>query len=237
MKFFVDTSTRSEAKELMDDFSLEGNVLRDTLDKIETINRLLGGNQVTVNGLLKLIKQHPKDQLLTIVDLGCGHGDILRSVSKALRKKGYQHQLIGIDANEDAIAYARELSSTYPEIEFKTQNIFSEEFTSTQYDVALCTLFLHHFTDEEIHNFLPVILNSARYGIVINDLHRHKLAYYLFKGITLFIKNQMVKNDGLISILKAFKRRDLKRISNSLKTKFDIRWKWAFRYQWIIQKQ
>ena len=48
MSFLVDTTFRSEETEIMDDFSLEGKVFRDTLDKLETINRTLGGNIVTI---------------------------------------------------------------------------------------------------------------------------------------------------------------------------------------------
>ena len=53
MSFLIDTSSRSSATEMMDDFKIEGSVLRDTLDKLETINRLLGGNSVTLKGLKK----------------------------------------------------------------------------------------------------------------------------------------------------------------------------------------
>jgi glycerol-3-phosphate acyltransferase PlsY len=47
----------------------------------------------------------------------------------------------------------------------------------------------------------------------------------------------MVKNDGAISVLKGFKKKDLININNKLPgTTNSIRWKWAFRYQWIIKK-
>ena len=55
MSFLVDTSHRSSATEMMDDFSLKGVDFRDTLDKLEIINRLLGGNSVTIKGLKKLL--------------------------------------------------------------------------------------------------------------------------------------------------------------------------------------
>jgi hypothetical protein len=41
--------------EIMDDFTMQGALLRDTLDKLEIINRFLGGNSVTIKGLKKLI--------------------------------------------------------------------------------------------------------------------------------------------------------------------------------------
>jgi len=236
MSILVDTSQRSSATEIMDDFSLEGKIFRDTLDKLETINRTLGGNIVTIGGLKTLLKDQPKDQEIVIVDLGCGHGDILRDVAKFGRKRGYKFKLIGIDANQDAIDYAEELSQDFEELEFQTLDIFSEAFQKLNFDVVLCTLFAHHFKDEELKPLLKGLLSNARLGIVINDLHRHKLAYYLFKLIGLFVRNRMVREDGLTSILRAFKRKELEQISTELKAQFSIKWKWAFRYQWILQK-
>ena len=236
MSLFVNTSYRSSATEIMDDFTLEGKLFRDTLDKLETINRLLGGNVVTLDGVKKLIQDQPKEKPITIIDLGCGHGDILRDVAKFGRKKGYQFQLIGIDANPDAIEYAEELSKEYPELSFRAIDIFSESFKKLEFDIVLCTLFAHHFKDKELISFFRPTLKNAKLGIVINDLHRHKVAYYLFKLIGLFVKNRMVKEDGLTSILRAFKRKDLEKISKELNAKTSIQWKWAFRYQWILYK-
>jgi hypothetical protein len=182
--------------EIMDDFTMEGVLFRDTLDKLEIINRFLGGNSVTINGLKKLLENQPKNKTITIVDLGCGNGDILRDVSKFGRKNNYSFKLIGIDANLAATEYAKELSKEYSELSFKTMDILSEDFKKQSYDVVLCTLFLHHFKNEELISFLKTTTDKATIGVVVNDLHRHKLAYYLFKLIGFFIKNKMVRQDG-----------------------------------------
>ena len=236
MSFLVDTSHRSSEMEIMDDFTMEGVLFRDTLDKLEIINRFLGGNSVTINGLKNLLKNQSKNKTITIVDLGCGNGDILRDVAKFGRKNNYSFNLIGIDANLAAIEYAKELSKEYSELSFKTLDILSEDFKKQSYDVVLCTLFLHHFKNEELISFLKTTTNKATIGVVVNDLHRHKLAYYLFKLIGFFIKNKMVRQDGLTSVLRAFKRKDLENISKKIKVHFSIQWKWAFRYLWILKK-
>ena len=236
MSFLVDTSYRSSEMEIMDDFTMKGVIFRDTLDKLEIINRFLGGNTVTIKGLKKLLKNQSKNKTITIVDLGCGHGDILRDVAKFGRKNNYSFNLIGIDANFAAIEYAKELSKEYSELSFKTMDIFSEDFKKQSYDVVLCTLFLHHFKNEELISFLKNTIHKATIGVVVNDLHRHKLAYYLFKLIGFFIKNKMVREDGLTSVLRAFKRKDLENISKKIKVHFSIQWKWAFRYLWILKK-
>ena len=236
MSFLVDTSRRSSATEMMDDFTLEGDMFRDTLDKLETINRLLGGNSVTIKGLKKLLKTQSKSKVIKILDLGCGNGDILRDVAKFGRNNNYRFKLMGIDANYAAIEYAKELSKNYPELSFETIDIFSEGFKEQTYDIILCTLFLHHFKNEELISFLKPTVQKATIGVVVNDLHRHRLAYYLFKFIGLFIKNKMVREDGLTSVLRAFKRKDLEAISRQVQVPFSIKWKWAFRYLWIFKK-
>ena len=236
MSFLVDTSHRSSEMEIMDDFTMEGVLFRDTLDKLEIINRFLGGNSVTINGLKKLLKNQPKNKTITIVDLGCGNGDILRDISKFGRKNNYSFKLIGIDANLAATEYAKELSKEYSELSFKTMDILSEDFKKQSYDVVLCTLFLHHFKNDELMSFLKTTTDKATIGVVVNDLHRHKLAYYLFKLIGFFIKNKMVRQDGLTSVLRAFKREDLENIAKEIKVHFSIQWKWAFRYLWILKK-
>ena len=71
-------------------------------------------------------------------------------------------------------------------------------------------------------------------GVLINDLHRNRLAYYLFKMITWPVKNRMIKEDGLVSILRGFKRKELLQISETLSVKSTIKWRWAFRFLWIV---
>jgi len=235
MALFIDTTYRSNKTEIMDDFSMKGELLRDTLDKLGNINKWLGGNRVTLSGVKQLLKDKSKDKIYTIIDLGCGHGDILRLIADFGRQENYQFKLIGIDANQDAIDYANELSIDYPELSFENKDVFSEEFKNIDNDIALATLFLHHFKTTEIETLLKQLSSKAKLGLVINDLHRSEMAYGLFKLLSLTISNQMIAEDGLTSILRAFKRKDLEHLTKKLNLKSEIRWKWAFRYQWLIK--
>lgn len=230
----INTQHRSEQTEIMDDFEMSGATLIKTLDQISKINKFLGGNSISLNGVKQLLKNKPKKQTFTIIDLGCGNGDILRMLAHFGRQQGYTFKLIGIDANIHTLNYAKTLSNNYPEISYLQQDILADVFLNLSYDIALSTLFLHHFSDTEIIELLSKIQQKAKIGIVINDLHRHKLAYYLFKLVCLTINNPMVKNDGLISILKGFKKQELENFSKKIAGKSSIAWKWAFRYQWII---
>jgi hypothetical protein len=130
------------------------------------------------------------------------------------------------------------LSVDFPEIQFKGLNIFSEEYKKEEFDIVLCTLTLHHFKDPEIIQLMQLFTDQSRLGVVINDLHRSKIAYRLFQAFCfVFIRNEIARKDGLISILRGFKKENIKKVSKHVTArKQDITWKWAFRYQWIIQK-
>lgn len=232
---FSKTRHRSQATEIMDDFEMEGETLRSSLDQIAFINQWLGGNRVTLGGLQTLLQGLPPSTPLRILDLGCGNGDLLRVVAKWGRKTGRQLELIGIDGNVFTVNYAQHLSKNFPEISYRAEMIPSPFLAEGGYDVVLCTLFLHHFTTEDLQNLLLLISKQAKTGIVINDLHRSWLAYLLFNLITLFIPNKMVREDGLTSILRGFKKKDLLALQAMLPfQKSRLRWRWAFRYQWIL---
>ncbi len=236
MSFIINTKYRTKQVELMDDFTMTGELLVKTLDQLASINKWLGGNSITLNGLKKLLKNEAKNRPITIIDLGCGNGDMLRKVADYGKKESYHFKLIGIDANKYTVNYAKKLSENYTEISYLQQDVFSSEFKKMSYDIVLSTLFLHHFTEEEIMDLLSSVLKKSTLGIIVNDLHRHPMAYYLFKLLCLTIQNPMVKQDGLISILRGFKKEDLQKISKQLNGISNIQWKWAFRYQWILKR-
>ncbi|SDK09996.1 Methyltransferase domain-containing protein [Pedobacter sp. ok626] len=234
----VDTSRRSDAPELMDDFLMEGDILTDALDKIASINRLLGGNKVTLQGVKWLLKSKPVYRSeISILDVGCGNGDMLRTLAKYAKRKRLKIKLVGMDANYFSIKHAEQLSTKYPNISYVCADIFEEIKQERLYDVILCTLTLHHFKDDEIITLMNGLEEQSALGIVVNDLHRNALAYYLFVCICfIFRLNHMSRNDGLVSILRGFRRQELHDFSKQLSFKnYILKWKWAFRYQWIIR--
>nr|WP_264522403.1 methyltransferase domain-containing protein [Flavobacterium sp. N1994] len=233
----INTKYRTKQSEIMDDFSMEGEMLREALDKIAKINQLLGGNQLTLQGVKQLIKGIAISKEITIVDVGCGNGDMLRILADYGKENDLKFKLIGIDANNFTVNHARKLSSEYANISYRCEDIFGQSFQQFQYDIVLCTLTLHHFKDDEIVTLLKVFQQKAKLGIVINDLQRSAISYRLFQALCfVFRLNEMSREDGLVSILRGFKKKELVAFSKLLQfKKYTIQWKWAFRYQWIIK--
>jgi 2-polyprenyl-3-methyl-5-hydroxy-6-metoxy-1,4-benzoquinol methylase len=233
----LNTKYRTDKPEIMDDFALEGEILRDALDKIAKINQLLGGNQLTLRGVQELIQLSKKEEIV-IVDVGCGNGDMLRTLADFGLNNKLNFKLIGIDANNFTISHAIQLSEKYTNISYSCEDIFKDSFKELKSDIVLCTLTLHHFKNHEIEDLLKVFYTNSSIGIVINDLHRSPIAYRLFQGLCfVFQLNDMSRADGLTSILRGFKKEELIHFSKKLNfKKYTIHWRWAFRYQWIISK-
>lgn len=229
-------SKRSFQKELMDDLESGGDILEQTLRELKTINHLLGGNNVTTSALNIITKSSPQESY-TIADIGCGGGDMIQVMANWANRKGIQCHFIGIDANPNIIETAKKNLAHLKNVSFICHNIFDSNYLDNKVDIITCTLFTHHFTNKELIGLFQVFFQKSKLALVINDLHRHPLAYYSIKWLTiLFSKSPMVKHDGPLSVLRSFKRNELENlIRTSGFLSFDIRWKWAFRWRVIAK--
>ncbi len=227
---------RSPEIEIMDDLNCHGNVVDQTLRELDFINQWLGGNTVTLQPLKEIVKASSPDQPLTIVDLGCGSGEMLKLIAKQKSFEKYSLNLIGIDANPNIIVFAKQHTSDTAGITVTTSNIFSAEFKSQSFDIVLATLFLHHFSEKELVSLLKILKGNTRKAIIINDLNRHPLAYYSIKVLTsLFSRSAMVRYDAPLSVARGFRKNELITILEKAGiSNYRLSWRWAFRWQLVI---
>jgi ubiquinone/menaquinone biosynthesis C-methylase UbiE len=209
--------------------------LEQTLRELKTINRGLGGNEVTNRGLNEVVSRFPQANY-SLVDLGCGGGDMLAVMQGWAQKKDLTLELTGTDANANIIDLAKERQRHLAELRWQVANVFDPNFLEEQVDIATCTLFTHHFTDEELVQLFQGLKKKVRLAIVINDLHRHPLAYYSIKWLTgWFSKSPMVQHDAALSVLRSFRRNDWDSILQQAGLpEYSIRWRWAFRWQLCV---
>jgi 2-polyprenyl-3-methyl-5-hydroxy-6-metoxy-1,4-benzoquinol methylase len=228
-------SQRSADVEIMDDLNSSGEIIDQTLRELEFINKWLGGNAVTLNALDQLKRKNKLRGTLRIADLGCGGGDMLHLINAWATQNNMNVELIGIDANPNIIQYARK-HVPLRNVEFVTMDIFSEKFKAMKFDIVMATLFFHHFTEDELTAFFRQLRSQVTTAVVINDIHRHPLAFHSIRMLTrAFSRSSMVIHDAPLSVLRAFKKVELERIFH--KAGFDsysLRWKWAFRWQAIL---
>lgn len=230
---FPSFKVRSNTPELMDDLGLPKPELEAALGDLKKVNSLLGGHAVGVAGLKPFLSREAPTHIL---DIGCGDGEFLRHLHKYCSKKGFKVRLTGWDRNAESLEWGHKHNEAGMHIQYEIRDIMTRPELPEGEFVIICNLFLHHFTDEEIRNMLSNWSNSGCKAIVINDLDRNPLAYYLFRlfGV-IFMKSKVAIHDGLISILRGFRSSELEQFSQSIGVAaYQIRWKWAFRYLWIL---
>ncbi|WP_335639614.1 methyltransferase domain-containing protein [Maribacter arcticus] len=234
----VDFTRRSTEIEIMDTYFGTTKELYTILQDINKVNRLLGGYSITLSAVFKLLALEDKESY-TILDMGCAEGTMLRKLALEARKRNIHLKLIGVDLNKQGLELATYYSTEYPEITYLEADILTADFSPYNIDVVMTTLTLHHFTDEGVVQFVNQFNSLASLGVVINDLERNPIAYYLFKAFSFFfIRTEIAKKDGLLSIRRAFKKKDLMRYAAQVKNaSHQIEWKWAFRYVWVLKKK
>lgn len=234
-----DISKRSKEPEILDETAFPLEEIDEIYENINKINRWLGGDAPTLNALKKAVKGRTH---VKVIDVGSGGGGMCRNVSDLLAKMKIPHEVIGVDINDDSLAIARERSKDYRNVQFKKVDIFSEEFRNMEADIIISTLTFHHLTNKQIGDVLENCMSHDEIVVIINDLHRSKLAFYLFYIVgAVFSLHFVNRYDGLISILRSFRKPDLKAFENELTHKYpdlksDISWKWAFRWVWTMNK-
>lgn len=226
-------NTRSVETELIDlgaeHYSLEE--YEDCLIKLDRIGRWLGGDRASFSALDKLDLK-----FASILDVGCGGG--LFTTRLAMR---YPHvKVVGLDINSQAIDFAKKQLSMMQKppknliFECPTQKKLDE---NVRYDIIISTLVCHHMSDQELIDFISSAKRIAKKKVILNDLHRHPMAQFLFKMISpIFFKNRLVQHDGLVSIRRSFKYHEWVHYLESSglnPSQYDIQWKFAFR--WLIQ--
>ena len=141
--------TRSYKKELLDGSNIPFKDIKRNMQELDFINRKLGGHDITLDGIVALIKDTPIfNQQLKIVEIGCGGGDNLRAIKQWAQHIHLPVALLGIDINAECIEYARSQKRN-ESIEFIHSDYSLTQFPNKP-DIVFSSLFSHHFTDEEL---------------------------------------------------------------------------------------
>ncbi len=229
------TKERSDELELMDDLSIQGEELEVTLAEIEQINRTLGGYAPSIEGLELLIP--PGTKRMTVLDVGTGSADSPRRMVEWARTRGIELRVRAIDLAETTIDRARRLSREHPEIDVQLVNLFDLS-KDEPFDVVHAALVLHHFPGKSAAQAIQKMFELARWGVVVNDLHRHFVAWASIKLLTgLFAKSRLVRNDGPLSVRRSFTREDLFALCREAGVPApELAWRPMFRWRMLIRR-
>jgi 2-polyprenyl-3-methyl-5-hydroxy-6-metoxy-1,4-benzoquinol methylase len=221
---------RSSQKELMDAPVVSKKLLIRNLLELDFLNRRLGGNIITIQGIRQLVRL--KDNPYHIADLGCGSGETLKYIARWAKSQGYTVKLTGIDINKDAIELLNHKCKGYSEITGMVSDYKSFLLSAKNVDIVYCSLFCHHLTDAELAELIRLMKTKARVGFVINDLRRTWLAWFSVRIFTTVLNgSKLARHDGPVSVLRGFTQEELENLLRDQSVlNYSIQRKWAFRF-------
>ena len=201
--------TRSLKLERLDTGDYTAEEYERFLREIAFINRSIGDERAVRETLLREIENKDLPDF-SILDVGAGSGELLRVIAESARKKNRKTRLCGLELNAHSAQATLENSRNFEEIEAVRADAFRLPFADDAFDYAMCSLFTHHFTDENVVKILSEMRRVARRKIYVIDLERHPAAYVLFKIFCRVNRlSQLVREDGSLSVLRGFKSDEL----------------------------
>ncbi|MFD0616204.1 methyltransferase domain-containing protein [Paenibacillus sp. GCM10027629] len=227
---------RASAAELMDDFSSGGEELREALRELRLLNRLFVASAPTLYGVKQLWQAAGKPKRLTITDVGAGSGDVNRRVLQWATMQGVDLAITLVDMTEEACAEARLFFRNEPRVQVMRGDLF--KLPEGGADIVTGTQLLHHFAEEELPGVIVSMLRGARLGVVVNDIHRHWIAWTaVWLATRIMSSNRYIRNDGPLSVAKGFRSQDWKRLKQAAGiNQMMYSWRPLFRYTVVIGK-
>ena len=207
--------TRSHKLERIDTGDYTPEEYERFLREIRLVNRFAGDNQALRKTLLRDIEKSDLREF-SVLDVGAGSGELLRTIARFSNARNRRAKLFGLELNARSARAIAEESRNYAEIEAVRADALNLPFADDAFDYAICSLFTHHFADENIVRILQEMSRVARRRIFVIDLHRHRAAYLFYQAFCAALRiSPLVREDGSLSILRSFQPDELERLGRA----------------------
>lgn len=217
-------SARSTQPEQLDDQSTDLATYHRCLGELAAVNRLTFAHYPTLRWLARATAARQAASTVSVLDVACGHGDLLRAIATWARHRGLKVRLSGIDVNPRSTAIAREATPRWMDIEYQTADVFQYALAERP-DFIVSSDFTHHLDDEDVVKFLTWLDENSERGWHIVDLHRHVLPYYSFPALARLMGwHRILREDGVISIARSFRRSDWREYLDQAGVHAEISW-------------
>lgn len=202
-----DLSRRAaDLREQMDDPRCDPGTLRRTYARFGTVNTLVSGWERVYRREIR--PRLAPDRPATLLDIGCGGGDVPRHLARWARRDGLRLTVTGIDADERAIRYASGLPAD-PGVSFRQALSGDLVREGRRFDFVTSNHLLHHLTDAELRALLHDSERLGRVRVIHSDLARRALAYHLFRVGARVFPGTFIREDGLRSIRRSHTEAEL----------------------------
>jgi ubiquinone/menaquinone biosynthesis C-methylase UbiE len=205
---------RSHRLEYIDTGNYTAEEYEDCIGELQLVNRWMGDARSLNATLLREIEAQGLTRF-SLLDVGAGSGELLRVAASWARTTNRRLSGVGLELNERSAESINEESERFDEIASVRGDALELPFADAQFDYVMCSLFTHHFVDEQVVQIFREMSRVAKRRIFIIDLHRHPVAYFLYTTLgKIVLHNRLLRHDGALSILRSFKSYELLQLAD-----------------------
>ncbi len=203
---------RSDRLEYIDTGDYTPEEYESCIGELQLVNRWMGDAHSLRTTLFREIEAQGLSSF-SVLDVGAGSGELLRVTAGWARQSGRQVRAVGLELNERSAESINEESERFDEISSVRADALELPFADDSFDYVICSLFTHHFVDEQVVRIFREMSRVAKRRIFVIDLNRHPVAYLLYTTIgKLVLHNRLLRHDGALSILRSFKAEELREL-------------------------
>jgi SAM-dependent methyltransferase len=233
----LDFTRRSHEQEWLDRDDIDPAELRAVLRDLARFNTAFFGHSPILKWLRQVLGREKNESDPTILDIGCGYGDLLRAIRRWSNKRKLNPTLLGFDLNPETIRIAREATDQADRIDFAVLDVFDLPSGRT-FDIIVSSLVAHHLSDDQLRDFLVLLERSSNEGWLIYDLQRHRLLYEVIRAASRLARlHPMVTKDGQISVMRSLTRVEwMDRLAAAGIALSGVRIRW-FLFRFVIERR
>jgi 2-polyprenyl-3-methyl-5-hydroxy-6-metoxy-1,4-benzoquinol methylase len=197
---------RCRQPELMDQPGLELALHWRALEGLRRINAMSRTSAILWRPIAMLAAaDREKDRTTRALDLATGGGAIPIVLSRRAARRGFRVTIDGCDKSPQAIEFAsQEAAARGVQSRFFVLDVLNQPLPE-DYDIIMCSLFLHHLDEASAISLLKRMAAAARRLVLVDDLVRSRLGYLLaYLGCRLLSGSHIVHADGPVSVAAAF---------------------------------
>lgn len=199
--------------EEMDDPAIATERLHGALTGLTRINFVSDSARIVWSPIARFARKLNVDRL-RVLDIATGAGDVPRALWRKARRAGLNLEIRGIDFSPRSIEFARERAAeTKTPITFECRDALTDDLPA-DYDVVMCSLFLHHLSNDDARQLLGRMAAAQRQLVLVSDLRRSRLglalAYVVSRAIT---RCDVVHVDAVRSVRAAFTMAELRQMA------------------------
>ena len=212
LPFGQSVANRRLQPELMDRPDLEVDRHRQALRGLARINFWSRSANILWNPLCEL--QRKTGRRLRVLDIATGGGDVVCRLARQSLRADVQLEFAGCDVSPVAVEHARANAQLADvKVDFFVADVLDEPLPSG-FDVVMCSLFLHHLTEQQAVDLMKQMSAKAGNMILINDLLRSRTGLWLAQiGTRILSLSPIVHVDGPRSVEGAFNREEVRQLA------------------------